>query len=210
VNPVQRYLVLYSLLITVIFIGTSFWFYRTIHSNKINFKEIDVQQIKVLEPDGTLRMVISNHSMLPGIIVHGKEQAFDRPQAGMLFYNDEGTENGGLIFSGMKNAKGEVVNSGGSLSFDRYGGNQEVQLLGVNDHEDRLAGLIVSDSPPEKQGHRRIWVGRSDDGSSSIALMDSMGRKRIQLQVMSDGSSNIIFLNDRGEIIRTINPISKP
>ena len=49
------------------------------------------QRIDIVQPDGTLRMVISNHSKLPGIIVKGKEQAFDRPQAGMLFYNDKGT-----------------------------------------------------------------------------------------------------------------------
>jgi hypothetical protein len=68
--------------------------------------------------------------------------------AGVVFYNDEGSENGGLIFGGRKNAKGEVVDSGGALSFDRYDGNQEVQLIGVHDKEDRFAGLIVADSPP--------------------------------------------------------------
>jgi hypothetical protein len=76
------------------------------------FDQIDVQRINVREPDGTLRMVIADHARLPGIIVRGKEQPFDRPQAGVLFYNDEGSENGGLIFGGRKNAKGEVVDSG--------------------------------------------------------------------------------------------------
>jgi hypothetical protein len=58
----------------------------------------NVQRINVVEPDGTLRLVLSNHSRLPGVIVRGKERPFARPQAGMLFYNDEGTENGGLVF----------------------------------------------------------------------------------------------------------------
>jgi hypothetical protein len=38
---------------------------------------------------------------LPPVIVKGKEHpefGEPRPQAGMLFYNDEGSENGGLIF----------------------------------------------------------------------------------------------------------------
>src|SRR5436309_2552895 len=108
---------------------------------------LTVQRINVVEPDGTLRMVISNHARLPGIITRGKEQKFDRPQAGMIFYNDEGSENGGLIFGGRRNAKGEVVDSGGSLSFDKYGANQIVQLIGVDDKEDRFAGLSVTDSP---------------------------------------------------------------
>ena len=37
------------------------------------FDEIDVHRINVREPDGTLRMVISNHARLPGVIVRGKE-----------------------------------------------------------------------------------------------------------------------------------------
>src|SRR6266568_5504665 len=76
--------------------------------NKTKFREIDVQHVNVVEPDGTLRMIISNHAKLPGIIVRGKEERFDRPQAGLLFYNDVGSENGGLIFGGRRNAKGEV------------------------------------------------------------------------------------------------------
>ena len=57
----------------------------------------------------------------------------------MIFYNDEGSENGGLIFGGRKNEKGEVVDSGGNLSFDKYGANQIVQRAGVDDKTDRFA-----------------------------------------------------------------------
>jgi hypothetical protein len=46
--------------------------------------------INVREPDGTLRMVISNHARLPGVVVRAKDNPpVDRPYAGMLFYNDE-------------------------------------------------------------------------------------------------------------------------
>ena len=59
------------------------------------FDEIQVHRIDIVEPDGTLRMVISNRNRLPGVIVKGKERPpMDRPQAGMLFYNDEGSETG--------------------------------------------------------------------------------------------------------------------
>ncbi|MGZ7080715.1 MAG: hypothetical protein ACXVJT_14985 [Thermoanaerobaculia bacterium] len=170
------------------------------------FDQIDVQRINVREPDGTLRMVISNHAKLPGIIVRGKEQAFDRPQAGILFYNEEGSENGGLIFGGHKNAKGEVVDSGGAISFDRYDGNQEVQLIGVHDKEDRFAGLAVSDSPPNAQGHRRVWVGKNEDGAARVELRDGDGRKRILLEVLADGESSITFLDGDGKVLNRIGP----
>src|SRR5216684_7980939 len=137
------------------------------------FDQIDVQRINVREPDGTLRMVIADHAKLPGIIVRGKEQPLARPQAGVLFYNDEGSENGGLIFGGHRNAKGEVVDAGGSLSFDKYEANQIVQLIGVDDKEDRFAGLIVTDSPTGSEVHRRLWVGRGDDGTASVELRDA-------------------------------------
>ena len=38
------------------------------------FDEIQVHRINVVEPNGTLRMVISNHAKLPGVIVKGNER----------------------------------------------------------------------------------------------------------------------------------------
>ena len=165
-----------------------------------SFDEITVHRINVVEPDGTLRMVISDHARLPGIIVHGKEQPFARPQAGMLFYNDEGSENGGLIFGGRRNAKGEVVDSGGSLSFDKYGADQIVQLAGVDDKEDRFAGLIVSDN------NRRIWVGRGEDGAATVSPMDANGKKRIVMEVSADGAPSLSFLGADGRVVNQVLP----
>ena len=168
--------------------------------------ELTVQRINIVEPNGTLRMVISNHDRLPGIIVHGKEQAFARPQAGMIFYNDEASENGGLIFGGRRNEKGEVVDSGGSLSFDKYDANQTVQLIGVDDKEDRFSGLIVSDSLSGNEGHRRIWVGRDEHGDASIELMDGHGKKRIVMQVGTNGDPSLTFLDQNGAVINRLAP----
>jgi len=164
-----------------------------------SFDEIRVHRIDVVEPDGTLRMVISNRSRLPGVIIKGKEAPpSDRPQAGMIFYNDEGSENGGLIFGGRRNEKGEVVDSGGSLSFDKYGANQIVQLAGVDDSSDRFAGLAVSDQ------NRRVWVGRTEDGTASISLMDAHGKKRIVMQVTDEGVPSLSVLDEKGHVIREV------
>src|ERR1700729_3358606 len=65
------------------------------------FAEIDVQRINIREPDGTLRMTISNAATAPGLIFKGTEHPFpNRQAAGILFFNDEGSENGGLLFWG--------------------------------------------------------------------------------------------------------------
>lgn len=138
----QRVLMLYSAFLTAI-LAASFLTDFT-NGPTYTFDEINVRRINVREADGTLRLVISNSAKLPGVIVKGKEQPkVDRPQAGMLFFNDEGSEIGGLIFGGRRNSNGDVVDSGGSLSFDRYNVNQVVQLLGVDDKDNSMAGIAI-------------------------------------------------------------------
>ena len=165
---------------------------------KAEFSEIQTHRLNIVEPDGTLRMVISDHDLMPGVIVKGKESPkVDRPQAGMLFYNDEGTENGGLIFGGHRNEKGEVVDSGVSLSFDKYGqAGQIVQLAGVDDKDNKFAGLAIND-----QAHR-IWLGRRADNASVLSLMDASGKKRIVMQVAPDGTPSLDFLDADGHVVR--------
>ena len=199
----QRFLIGYSAVLTAI---VSFLLLGAATPQGANLKEITVERINVVEPNGTLRMVISNHARLPGIVVRGKEQPFARPQAGMLFYNGEGSENGGLIFGGRRNSRGEVVDSGGSLTFDKYEANQIVQLAGVDDKEDRFAGLTIADSPTGSEVHRRVWVGRRDDGTASLALMDASGRKRIVMQVAATGATSLSFLDASGKVVKQLVP----
>lgn len=168
------------------------------------FDEISVHRLNVTESDGTLRMVLSNKERLPPVIIKGKERpemGEARPQAGIIFYNDEGTENGGLIFSGSKNEKGQVVNSGASLSFDRYGAGQTIQLAGVDDNENHFAGLQVNDV-----GGQRVWAGRDDKGLASISLAAADGKERVRLQVSADGKAGILFLDGKGKVLQTLAP----
>lgn len=206
----QRFLVAYSAVVTIAFAFVVFNG-SALASRKAKFEELDVQRVNVVEPDGTLRMVVSNKAKLPGVIIRGKEEhQEDRPYAGMLFYNNEGSENGGLVFGGHKNAKGEVEDSGGSLSFDKYDAGQVVQLAGVEDRENRFAGLAVSESAAGGDSHRRIWVGRDDSGAAEIDLLDAAGKRRIVLQVRADGSPRMAFLDANGKTIKELMPEQKP
>jgi hypothetical protein len=200
---VQNFLIAYSAVLSSVF-AVVLLMGAKVHRSEA-FDEIQVHRINVVEPDGTLRMVISDHDQMPGVIVKGKESPkIDRPEAEMLFYNDEGTENGGLIFGGHRNEKGEVVDSGGSLSFDKYGASQIVQLAGVDDKENKFAGLTVSDQDGRR--YRRIWVGRGEDKASVISLMDAKGRKRIVMQVAGDGTPSLDFLDAEGHVVRHFIP----
>ena len=166
-----------------------------------HFDEITVHRINVVEPDGTLRMVISDKARLPGVIVKGVEHTpQDRPQAGVLFYNDEGSENGGLIFGGHKDAQGRVVDAGGSLSFDKYGASEVVRLIGVDDSTDHLAGLNVMD------GRHRVWIGRGADGAAVVNLMDASGRKRVALEAPASGEPSLQFFDETGRATQKLVP----
>jgi hypothetical protein len=196
----QRFLLAYSSILSTVF---AFIVLSGAKSSKPQtFDEIQAHRIDIVEPDGTLRMIISDKARLPGVIVKGKEEPkVDRPQAGMIFYNDEGSENGGLIFGGRKNENGEVVDSGGSLSFDKYGASDIVQLAGVDDKAERFAGLAVSGQ------NRRVWIGRTADGTASVSLMDPNGRKRIVMQVTSAGTPTLTFFDEQGKMIQQLAPV---
>jgi hypothetical protein len=200
---------------------------------KTRFTEIDVERINVREPDGTLRMTISSAARAPGIIVKGREQPHPsgRQKAGMLFFNDEGTETGGLIFGGRE-VDGRPV-SGGSLTFDRYEQDQVVQLISAEDGSERYSGMIVSDRPEaridfaalerarfmksgsERQaefaaanigGEMRAFVGRWTDHSSQVQLRDPEGRKRLVMSVDKEGRARIDFLDENGDVVRSLSP----
>jgi hypothetical protein len=198
-----KVLAIYSSVVTTVL--TAFVLAGSVGAQTQSFDEINVRRINVREPDGTLRLVIANRARLPGVIERGKEHPpVDRPQAGMLFYNDEGTENGGLVFGGHRNADGSVQDSGGMLTFDRYAGSQIIQLAGVHDSANHIVGLIVSDTDDKRS--RRVFVGHDKQGVARVALMDGNGRPRIMLQVAADGNPSLAFLDSSGKVLNEIGP----
>jgi hypothetical protein len=199
--------------------------------------EIDVERINVREEDGTLRMVITNSDRLPGIIHKGVDRPHPgRDGAGMLFFNEEGTENGGLIFSGHRDASGKVVDSFGHLSFDQFEQDQVVALDQAEKNGKRRAGLAITDRPDqplpfaqigalaratgaEKEaimkrlvsegaatGEPRVFVGKSWERESVVVLSDEAGRPRLRLEVTPDGEASIQFLDAAGAVVKTVRP----
>ena len=196
------------------------------------FESIDVGRINVREPDGTIRMIISSQAQAPGIIIKNREYPHPtRRSAGMIFYNQEGTENGGLIFDGQRDRTG-MLHSGGSLTFDRYQQDQVVQMVAQQDGAEKMAGFNIFDRPdrlidfrvlsrlktiPAAQrqalyakagigGAKRMFIGRDTDGSSRVALRDGTGRERLVLSVSDAGDARIDFLDGAGKIVRSVTP----
>ena len=112
------------------------------------FEEIDVGRINVREPDGTLRLVISNREQFPGEPWKGGEvpRPDRRTMAGMLFVDDEGSENGGLIQKGGVGPDGKV-SAGVSLTFDRFRQDQALQLLHAESGGRAATSIEINDLP---------------------------------------------------------------
>src|SRR5207245_5944973 len=91
-----------------------------------HFQEIDVERINVVEPDGKLRLTISDAARSPGWVFHGKPYPGRPKGAGLIFFNDEGEEDGGIGFGGRK-VDGKV-RAYGEIAFDRYEQDEAVTL----------------------------------------------------------------------------------
>ncbi len=145
-----RFLSVYSALATAAFAATAYLgFVRTVHGaqGSEQFDRITVHRIDVVEPNGRPRLIISDKAEFPGEFFDGKEVS--RPDradsAGMLFMNDEGTEDGGLIYGGS--AADGKPSSFSHLSFDQYDQDQTVDLGTEFDTGAKSSGLVLNDMP---------------------------------------------------------------
>jgi hypothetical protein len=236
----QRFLAVYSGVLTIIFAVTIFGGFTAAQKApavKSSFEEINVQRINIVEPDGTMRMVISDKTRFPGAIIRGQEYPhMSRQTAGILFFNEEGTENGGLIFGGARDKNGKPT-SGGHLSFDDYEQDQVIAITSSQDGDRKNARIVlvdrpdwniteliqltirIKDLPPEQQkaeyekfmkgrtpAQQRLYLGRSDDKSVGLRLKDTDGRDRIVLQVAPDGSPSLRLLDADGKVVGQLAP----
>lgn len=112
---------------------------------KAKFTEIDAERINIVEPNGMYRMVISNRPRSIGPVYKGKPFGYrggTRP--GIIFFNDEGTENGGLTFVGSRDADGKYSAST-HMSFDQFNSDQVLNLDYRDNNGRRLIGFSVND-----------------------------------------------------------------
>ncbi|MEU7004549.1 hypothetical protein [Nonomuraea sp. NPDC046570] len=201
---------------------------------KTTFGEIDVQRINVVEADGKPRLVLSNKAKSPGAVVNGVDLGNAGTRAGMIFYNGEGDESGGIgTDSGVTDGKPWAF---GQLAFDQHKQDQTLVLRYVEQEQGkRGVGLAVNDRPdvplsdmfeeykkieqmspgPEQDqamaafkakypSPQRAFLGKNTDKSSALVLADGKGTPRMVLRVDEDGHPQIQFLNAKGKITRTI------
>lgn len=198
------------------------------------FGEINVARINVVDADGTLRMVISNKDRMHPGVMDGVTIDRPRPVAGMLFFNDEGDEVGGLTFTGRATETSRRANAG--IMFDQLNQDQTIGISYSETDGRRTAGLTVwdrADAPlsglirqlneankltdpaardaklaairaTAPPGPRRVFVGKNSDRSATVSLADAEGRPRLRLTVDAAGNPRIEFLDESGKVLTRI------
>jgi hypothetical protein len=177
----QKLLTVYSGILTIAFVSVILLGARKPPSNA-SFDQITVHRMNIVEPDGTVRMVISDQAEFPGAYYKGKEYPrADRSATGMLFNNEEGTENGGLIFGGKKDKDG-VSHSWGHLSFDEYQRDQTMVMESNSDGNSRHTFYAVNDddtpwaiTPEVSADWQR--VAAMPPGPGRLAALNAFGAK---------------------------------
>lgn len=192
--PGQRFLMIYSGVLTVVFVVTVASGF-VVSPRTMTLDQLDVQRINLREPDGTLRMVMTSAGRSPGIYYKGKEfpHPAGRKDAGFLFMNAEGTENGGLTFGGEM-GPGGIKESSGHLSFDAYEQDQTMALGSAQHGKQRTATLQFTDYPdysimelvtflestkglPEEQRNARLEAFFNERGRPTPRMILNRGGK---------------------------------
>jgi hypothetical protein len=198
--------------------------------------ELTVQRLNVVDANGTLRLVLSNKDRMHPGVMDGITINRPRPVAGLIFFNDEGDEVGGLAYSGE--ARNGQRRANAQLAFDQLKQDQTIAISYSESNGQRTAGLQVwdrADTPlselikklndanamPDQAarekavqaarasappGPRRVFVGKAGDRAATVSLADATGKPRLTMKVEADGTASIEFLDSDGKPVRRLTP----
>ena len=192
--------------------------------------EITVQRLNVVDGNGTLRLVLAGKDRMHPGVLDGKVIDRPRPVAGLLFFNDDGDEVGGLTITGQE--RDGVRRANALLAFDQLKQDQTIAIAYSEQNGQRSTGLTIWDRPETRLSDlieklnaankladaearqkavqaarasappspRRVFVGKNTDRSAAIVLADAEGRPRLNLRVDADGEAAIEFLDAAGKV----------
>ena len=163
-----------------------FWFTGfTQRSDKQHFNEIDVERLNIVEADGSFRFVLTNGSRAPGAIIGGKEirRSNSNNSPAIIFYNEEGDENGALVTAGRKKPDGKFY-AASRLVFDRFQRDEMLSLQYYEDNGTQYAGLSLQDT-------RDIPSSEFLEGNDSIRAMPDGEAKKQALQKFQEEANKV-------------------
>lgn len=111
--------------------------------------ELTVKKITVIGEDNLPRMVLSNETRQHSGRMNGKEMTKRERPAGIIFFNNQGDECGGLIYQ-AEDKDGKIM-SGMSFTMDNYKDDQVIQILNDEYYADGKAyvsrGISINQYP---------------------------------------------------------------
>jgi hypothetical protein len=213
-----RFLAIYSGVLTIVFLVTILGGFGVIQNP--SFGIITARRINIVEPDGTVRLTISNRADFPGGWIHKKESPRPdrRDAAGMLFMSEEGTEQGGLIWGASQLPDGTIENHG-HLSLDQYEDNQIFALDAGQEGKDKFSQITISDQgdyPVEEKRQAEDRIGRlpahQQDGAwDQFFATHRHDIRRLVLGRAPDGSAGLSLRDGDGRvrIVLSVQPDGK-
>lgn len=202
-----RFLLAYCLTLTIAILLTILFVARFARNPHVGI--ITARRINIVEPDGTVRLTISNRADFPSGWMRGKE--YPRPDrtdaAGMLFMSEEGTEQGGLIWGAGQQPDGSIQNHG-HLSLDQYEENQIFAIDAGREGNDKFSQITIADQgdyavEEKREAYARIMslpTGQRDAAwSRFFAAHPAYDTKRMVLGRAIDGSVGIDLRDKTGK-----------
>jgi hypothetical protein len=197
-------------------------------------EEMTLQRLNIVDGNGTLRLVLAGKDRMHPGILDGKTIDRPRPVAGLIFFNDEGDEVGGLTITGQE--RDGTRRASALLAFDQLKQDQTIAIAYSEANGQRSTGLTVWDRPDTRLSElidklnaaqkltdpaardkaiqaarasvppspRRVFVGKNSDRSASIMLADAAGQPRLNLRVDAAGHASIEFLDAAGKVVQRL------
>jgi hypothetical protein len=172
------------------------------------FQEIDVERINIVDPDGTLRLTISNKERQPDAVMDGKFLRSRKGEtgAGFIFFNEEGDECGGFNWRGAKTEDGFAAGAG--FSFDQFKSDEALTMSYNENEEGRYTGLRIQDRPTdvpisqvvvdELHPAMAMEEGEERDKAIATARQKFAPRQRVMLGRDRSGESALILSDSKG------------
>ncbi len=206
-----RFLPVYSGVVTAALLVLLLAAFRQPGGDTASFSSIDVQRLRLVEPDGTVRLIMASNARLPGAIFKGKEYPYEERKAngtaGMYFYDAEGTESGGLLFGGRRGKDGKIVRFG-RLGFDQYDQDEQMTMGTVQQGGKKHGGLTMKDQPDwALEDLVKVLVAHKDDTPKvrqkaieafTKAHPEKTHVQRVWLGRNDDRSSSLELKDDQG------------
>jgi len=195
-----------------------------------SFDTITLHRINIVDREGKLAMIITNHDNAPGAIINGKhvQRSSGDDENEIVFYNQLGNEQGVLGWDGRVEKDGSY-HSATFLSYDSVKTDQLLQLADSNSNGRQTASFTGWKEPdnttPEAEAFSQEWHAATtdaqkravhvkypnqriyerfffgNDGSQSkVVLRDAKGKARINMFVTDDGQAKLHFLETDGKV----------